>query len=248
MSTHMHSNNNTYQHTIKRGRCFNQPKQSPPTHPAFTPLTLSFHKSVTMSSFPIGSSVLLQNLKSEQYNDKHGIVRSRLDPMSGRQEVYIFDLEKSMSIKPINIKYEPREIESLSISEMKGLLLSSSKTESELNELSKDDLQKMVADVATDPEEIAALVAKSNEPKTPPAATNNNSSTNGSFTSEQLKQATDRMSNMNPDQLRQQAATMKAMGPAALRNMNPQMAHMTDDQINMAISQMVSVHMMLMQL
>jgi hypothetical protein len=31
---------------------------------------------------------------------------------------------------------------------------------------------------------------------------------------------------------------MKAMGPAALRNMNPQMAHMTDDQINMAISQM----------
>ncbi|KAL7508375.1 hypothetical protein ACHAXN_009166 [Cyclotella atomus] len=191
-----------------------------------------------MSSFPIGSSVLLQNLKSEQYNDKHGIVRSRLDPMSGRQEVYIFDLEKSMSIKPINIKYEPREIESLSISEMKGVLLSSSKTESELNGLSKDDLQKMVADVATDPEEIAALVAKSNEPKTPPAATNNISSTNGSFTSEQLKQATDRMSNMNPDQLRQQAATMKAMGPAALRNMNPQMAHMTDDQINIAISQM----------
>lgn len=200
-----------------------------------------------MSSFPIGSSVFLQNLKSEQYNDKKGIVRSRPDPTSGRQEVYIFELEKSMSIKPINIKYEPRDIGSLSISEMKGVLLSAcSKKEEELSGLSKDDLQKMVADVTTNPEELAAMVAKANEPKTTPVAANSSSS-NGSFTSEQLKQATDRMSSMNPDQLRQQAATMKAMGPAALRNMNPQMAHMTDDQINMAISQLVSVqHIMLL--
>ena len=43
---------------------------------------------------------------------------------------------------------------------------------------------------------------------------------------------------MNPDQLRQQAATMKAMGPAALRATNPAMAHLTDAQINMSISQM----------
>lgn len=191
------------------------------------------------NSFPIGSSVLLQNLKSDQYNDKKGIVRSKLDPMSGRQEVYIFDLEKSMAIKPVNIKYEPRDVGSLSISEMKSVLILSNKKEEELKGLDKDDLQKMVAYVAGSPEEIAALVAKANEPKSTPATT---TSDNGSFTSEQLKQATDRMSSMNPDQLRQQAATMKAMGPAALRNMNPQMAHMTDDQINMAINQMVSAH------
>jgi len=189
-----------------------------------------------MSTFPIGSSVFLQNLKSEQYNGKKGIVRSTLDPMSGRQEVYVIELEKSMAIKPDNIKYEPRELSSLSVSDMKGLLLLSSKKENEPDEwqgLDRDSLQKMVAEITTNPDEIASLVAKANETKSKP------NNTNGSFTSEQLKQATDRMSQMNPAQLRQQAATMKAMGPAALRNMNPQMAHMTDEQINMAISQMV---------
>lgn len=150
-----------------------------------------------------------------------------------------------MAIKPVNIKYEAREIGSLSASEMKGLLLASNKKEEELKGLDKEDLRNMVADVTTCPDEIAALVAKANEPKSIPVATNNS---NGSFTSEQLRQATDRMSQMNPDQLRQQAATMKAMGPAALRNMNPQMAHMTDDQINMAISQMVRVAQMKMPL
>ena len=189
-----------------------------------------------MSTFPIGSSVFLQNLKSEQYNGKKGIVRSTLDPMSGRQEVYVIELEKSMAIKPDNIKYEPRELSSLSVSDMKGLLLLSSKKENEPDEwqgLDRDSLQKMVAEITTNPDEIASLVAKANETNSKP------NNTNGSFTSEQLKQATDRMSQMNPAQLRQQAATMKAMGPAALRNMNPQMAHMTDEQINMAISQMV---------
>ena len=91
------------------------------------------------------------------------------------------------------------------------------------------------ARVVDSPEEIAALVAKANEPK----ATSAPAANNGSFTSEQLRH---RMSSMNTDQLRQQAATMRAMGPAALRNMNPQMARMTDDQINMAINQMVSAH------
>lgn len=164
-------------------------------------------------------------------------MRSKLDPMSGRQEVYIFDLEKSMSIKPINIKYEPRAADSLSVSEMKSVLIASNKKKEELKGLDKEDLQKMVTDATSNPEEIAALLAKANEPKTPaPTAAS------GSFTSEQLKQATERMSSMDPAQLRQQAATMRAMGPAALRNMNPQMARMTDDQINMSINQLVSVH------
>ena len=79
-----------------------------------------------MSAFPFGSSVLLQNLRSNQYNDKKGVVRSSLDAKSGRQEVYIFDLNKSMSVKPVNIRYEPREISSLSVAELKGLLMATS--------------------------------------------------------------------------------------------------------------------------
>ncbi|KAL3778495.1 hypothetical protein HJC23_000508 [Cyclotella cryptica] len=192
-----------------------------------------------MSSFPIGSSVLLQNLKSDQYNDKKGIVKSSVNSTSGRQEVYIFDINKSMSIKPANMRYEPREISSLSISEMKGMLLVSLKQDKEPEEwkgLNKEDLQKMVADVTTRPDEIASLIAKANEPKAVPTANNNHA--NASFTSEQLREATNRMTQMDPAQLRQQARKMKAIGPAALRNLNPQMANMTDEQINMAISQM----------
>lgn len=165
--------------------------------------------------------------------------------MSNRQEVYLIDLEKNMAIKPTNMKYEPRELTSLSIAEMKGLLLASNKKEEELQGLDKSELQKMVANVSTNPEEIAALVAKANAPASVPSVGNNNNASDGSFTSDQLRHATDRMSQMNPEQLRQQAATMKAMGPAAMRNMNPQMAHMTDEQITMAINQMVSDNIIL---
>jgi hypothetical protein len=56
-----------------------------------------------------------------------------------------------------------------------------------------------------------------------------------------LRQGAERMASMSPDDIRRQAATMKAMGPAAMRAMNPQMARMTDAQINMAIAQMEMV-------
>ena len=195
-----------------------------------------------MSSFPIGSSILLQGLVgAAQYNDKKGMVRSNLNAATGRQEVYVFDAKKSMAIKPSNMKYEPREISSLSVPDLKGLLLVSKKLETEPDEwkgLDKEDLRKMAAEVTTSPDEIAALVAKANEPKgAPPAA----KSQTGKFTGDQLRQGAERMSQMSPEGLKQQAATMRAMGPAALRNMNPAMAHMSDAQINMAIEQMESI-------
>jgi hypothetical protein len=97
----------------------------------------------------------------------------------------------------------------------------------------------MVKEVTTSSDELAKLIAKANEPKDVPAATTNNTtSSTSSFNSSQLRQGAERMASMNPDQLRQQAATMKAMGPAALRATNPAMAHLTDAQINMSISQM----------
>ncbi|KAL7467397.1 hypothetical protein ACHAXS_007647 [Conticribra weissflogii] len=194
-----------------------------------------------MSSFPIGSSVLLQGLVgAAQYNDKKGIVRSKVNA-SGRQEVYVFEANKSMAIKPINMKYEPRDISTLSIADMKGLLLVAKKLSKEPEEwkgIDKDELQKMVATVANTPEEIASLVAQANEPKEIPSAAPKSQPT---ISKDQLRQGAERMSQMSPEALKQQALTMRAMGPTALRNMNPQMAHMTDAQINMAIEQMEAV-------
>lgn len=212
------------------------------------------------SSFPIGSSVLLQNLvKGAHLNDKKGIVKSRPNAASGRQEVYIFEAQKSLSIKPANLRYEPRELSSLSASEMKGIMLLISKKKTQEDEghtttewkgMDKEELRRMVeGEIATsDPEEIAELVAKANEPEEIPSSNGDGEGSSSSannagnpINSSQLRQGAEKMSQMTPDDLRKQAATMKAMGPAALRAMNPQMARMTDAQINMAISQMEAV-------
>jgi len=208
---------------------------------------MSATTTTTFTSFPIGSSVLLQNLiNGSQFNDKKGIVKSILDVNSGRQEVYVFEAQKSMAIKPINLRYEPRELSSLSISEMKGLLRiyyasDDKNNNAESSGMDKQELRMHVLNVigetiGNDPVKIAELVAKSNEPKDNLPSNNNNnngtspsssSSSSSSLNSSQLRQGAERMSQMSPDDIRRQAATMKAMGPAALRAMNPQMAHMS---------------------
>ena len=195
------------------------------------------------SSFPVGSSVLLQNLvKGAHLNDKKGIVKTRPKHASAdgsvRQEVYIFEANKSILVKPANLRYELRELSSLSIPEMKGIMvLLSDDLEDEATEwkgIDKEELRSMVGKKieTNDPTEIAELVAKANEPKEVPS---NNNSVNGAGSSgsanglnaSQLRQGAEKMSQMTPDDLQRQAATMKAMGPAALRSMNPQMARMT---------------------
>ena len=198
-----------------------------------------------LSSFPVGSSVILQNLqKGQQFNEKKGIVKSAnlstQQLTSGRQEVYVFEAQKSMSIRPINLKYEPRELSSLSVSEMKSILrLSAAKNSNDENAdennewtgMDKSILRGLVREeIGTeDPIDIAKLVAKANEPKNIPPTSSMAAAANTStsFSTTQLRQGAEKMSAMGPDDLLKQAATMKAMGPAALRAMNPQMARMS---------------------
>ncbi|KAL7497297.1 hypothetical protein ACHAWT_006139 [Skeletonema menzelii] len=195
------------------------------------------------SSFPVGACVVLQNLVgASQYNDKNGIVKSKIS-QNGRQEVYVFGVNKSMAIKPANMRYLPRELSSLSVPEMKGVLTASgSSTEEELSGMEKDTLKGMVAEVTTSPEELAKLIAKANEPSadipTPRSSRSTAQASPPNISTSQLRQGAERMSSMTPDQLRQQAATMRAMGAATLRATNPAMAALTDEQINMSISQM----------
>ena len=161
--------------------------------------------SSSSSSFPVGSSVLLQNLiKGAQFNGKKGIVKSQLNTTSGRQEVYVFEAQKSMSIKPTNLQYEPRDLALLSVREMKSILSYSSTItndggdESDWAGLDKDELRTKVKDVigssaeAEDGIEIASWVAKANEPKNiPPSssmATGSNAGNSTSFNSSQLRQ------------------------------------------------------------
>jgi hypothetical protein len=185
-------------------------------------------------------------VNGSQYNDKKAIVNSQPDVNSGRQEVFVFEAQRSMAIKPSNLRYEPRELSSLSITEMRGLLRiyssdSSNKNnseaasagESECSGMNKEELRTHVTKVigttiSNDAVQIAELVARSNEPKDT-TIPSNSSASSSSLNSSQLRQGAERMSQMSPTDIRQQAATMKAMGPAALRAMNPQMARMTGE-------------------
>mmetsp|Transcript_21813 Transcript_21813/g.35962 ORF Transcript_21813/g.35962 Transcript_21813/m.35962 type:complete len:389 (+) Transcript_21813:211-1377(+) len=83
------------------------------------------------SSFPIGSKVILQNLaKAAQYNGMKGKVKSLPDPITSRQNVHVEAANKSLAVKPINLRHEPRELTSLSIEEMTSLLCHVDKMES----------------------------------------------------------------------------------------------------------------------
>lgn len=60
---------------------------------------------MTDKSFPIGSSVLLQNLvNAAKYNGMKGIVQSDVDSTTFRQNVFIVDANKVVAMKPANLK------------------------------------------------------------------------------------------------------------------------------------------------
>ena len=66
------------------------------------------------SSFPVGSRVIIQNLvKGAKYNGLHGIVKSKIDTTTLRQNVFIIDEEKTIAIKPTNMEVCDNELSEL---------------------------------------------------------------------------------------------------------------------------------------
>eukprot|EP00957_Ditylum_brightwellii_P165118 12571704-Ditylum_brightwellii.AAC.1 len=185
--------------------------------------------------FPIGSEVVLDGLvKGAQYNGKKGTVKSILTA-SGRQEVHVAEMNKTLALKPSNLQYQPKYINALSVKELKVVLGSKGVGIRELVGLDKSDLASMVSE-KSDPVEVAGILAKVNAPPTPaPAATTAASSSN--FNNDLASQA-EQVANMDPEQMRRQAQMMRSMDPAMIRRMNPQMAGLTDQQIRMAADQM----------
>lgn len=201
------------------------------------------------SSFPIGSRVLLHSLqKGTEYNDKVGIVQSNLND-KGRQSVHVQDNDESSSssemtkivlgLKPTNLKYQPRSIESLTNKELKQLLMTKEYTTSQIVGMDKSQLKELLSTILSDEVEIAKALAYIGAPKGEASTTAPSSTTSkASNLRQQVSSQAEQLSSLSPAQLRQQAQMMRAMPPSQLRRMNPVMANMTDAQIQMAILQM----------
>lgn len=183
----------------------------------------------TADSFPVEARVVLHGLvKSPTLNGKTGCVKSALT--NGRQHVYIDEDSKSVALKPANLKYEGKDIETLSAKELKAILRSKLVPKNEISGIDKAELQTKVSEFASSPEEVAELLYKATEPKPKRAA--------GAGAAVNPSQAADQLGNMSPEQLLQQARMMRTMPPSTIRKMNPQLANMSDEQIKMAADQM----------
>ena len=193
------------------------------------------HKSITMTSrtsYPLGSRVILQGLtKGTEFNGKVGVIKSKLK--DERQQVLLIQSGKTLGIKPLNIKYEPRTVNSLSVSELKILL--KLKDVTQLSGYDKSQLREMVKIKTESEEEIADLLYTHLEKeKESSAAAGSSRNGNGMNPSNDPASAL----NLTPDQMRQQAQMLRTMPPSQIRRMNPQMAGFSDAQIQMAANQM----------
>ena len=76
-----------------------------------------------------------------------------------RQEEYVFEAKKAMAIRPANLRYEPRSVEGLTASEMRGAMRvlrgdgSRGVGPESLSGMDKDELRRLFR------EEVEALVA-----------------------------------------------------------------------------------------
>jgi hypothetical protein len=190
---------------------------------------------VSVTSFPLEARVILHSLNAADLNGKIGVIKSDLSS-ADRHTVFIPQLDRSVGLKPSNLRYEPRTLESLSVKELK-MILKKKNNDGELVGMDKSDLRtevtKLMSSESADENEIPKLLAKAklSQPKpVAPVSVKNNPGVGS--------QAADNLGNMNPDQLRQQARMMRTMDPNYIRQTNPQLAHMSDEQIRGAANQM----------
>jgi hypothetical protein len=180
------------------------------------------------NAFPVGSRVILKDLtKGTEFNGKVGVVKSQVN--ESRQQVLLIQSGKMLGIRPLNLKYEPRSVNSLSISELKTIL--TLKEVTTLSGYDKSQLREMVHIKTESEEEIAEMLYAHQEKEynTPKPAHGQGQAGNDSA---------NMLANMSPEQLHQQARMMRTMPASQIRRMNPQMAGFSDAQIQMAANQM----------
>eukprot|EP00555_Chaetoceros_dichaeta_P002451 CAMPEP_0198251356 /NCGR_PEP_ID=MMETSP1447-20131203/2208_1 /TAXON_ID=420782 /ORGANISM="Chaetoceros dichaeta, Strain CCMP1751" /LENGTH=492 /DNA_ID=CAMNT_0043936347 /DNA_START=32 /DNA_END=1510 /DNA_ORIENTATION=+ len=189
-----------------------------------------------MTEFPIGTRVILKDLtKGTHFNGQVGIIKSVLTAQ-GRQLVSLVgnDEGKALGLKPTNLKYEPRAIDSLSIKELKVVLTAKNKDSDVLaaGGIDKSQLLNIVRDTVESEEEVAEILALA-------TVTEQKVNTKKDYDlKNKMQQEYSQVASMSPDAIRSQAQMMKSMDSATIRRMNPAMANFTDAQIKMAADQM----------
>jgi len=101
--------------------------------------------------FPLNSNVRLKGLKKAEFNGKFGVVRSSPDENTGRLDVFVPDLGKSVALKPENLESAAavtREVRAMGIKELKAELASYGLATSSYCE--KSQLQEAVLQARSD--------------------------------------------------------------------------------------------------
>lgn len=176
----------------------------------------------TSKSFPLGGRVILKDLqKGVEFNGQVGIIKSDLND-SQRQQVLLVKSGKMLGLKPINLQYEPRTVNSLSITELKLVL--SEKKVTQLSGYDKSQLRQMVEIKTESGEEIAEIIYISQAKKAAATAAANASARGGGGgdIKSQMQNQAAAIGNMSPDQMRQQAQMLRSLPPSQIRRMNPQ--------------------------
>lgn len=183
-----------------------------------------------IKAFPLQAKVILQGLsKAPEYNGKTGVVMSSIK--DGRQQVLVG--KKFLGLKPSNMTYQLRSVDSLSMQELKKIL----KEKDENVNFSGMDVSDLRRDVYSMEPEVAfecLSVANAKEFIEKEHAKEQQAQESRKT----MKSQADQISQMSPDQLRLQARMMRTMAPDQIRKAHPQLRHMTDAQIQMAATQM----------
>lgn len=195
-----------------------------------------------MTEFPIGTRVILKDLtKGTHFNGRVGIIKSVLTA-KGRQLVSLVANDEgndegkaqALGLKPTNLKYEPRAIDSLSIKELKVILTAKNKDADDMaaGGIDKSQLLNIVRDTVESEEEVAEILALATITEQKVNAKKDYDLKN------KMQQESGQIASMSPDAIRSQAQMMRSMDSATIRRMNPAMANFTDAQIKMAADQM----------
>ena len=183
-----------------------------------------------IKAFPLQAKVVLQGLnKAPEYNGKLGVVMSSIN--DGRQQVLVG--KKFLGLKPSNMTYQLRPVDSLSMQELKKIL----KEKDENVNFSGMDVSDLRRDVnSMEPEVAFEFLSLANEKAF--IEKEKSKEQQAPQNSRSAHSQADQISQMSPDQLRLQARMMRSMPPNQIRQAHPQLRHMTDAQIEMTATQM----------
>ena len=185
--------------------------------------------------------MVLQGLvKSPDLNGKEGTVKSEFDADTGRQQVFVRSLSKTVALKLENLQYQERSVDSLSVGELKTILRFKKVAEPELSGIDKTELKVKLASMVSSDTQVCQWLAEANakeENAKNLKSKKKNKHGNNNMNNMQPQAAADQLSQMSPEQLRQQALMMRT-NPALVRRSDPSLAHMSDDQIRQAATQM----------